>query len=95
MHTMGSIGDDTAHYPSNGNPIIQYTWTGDWDLWALLPEFYYGLRFRPKVNHFVDGVDLTYCMDLDNRQNVNGSKVQIWDCLNGSNQAWRFRKLSP
>jgi hypothetical protein len=31
----------------------------------------------------------SYCLDADSNQSyVNGTKVQVWSCLNGTNQKW-------
>lgn len=87
MHTNMGLRADTYDFPpSNGTPVVQ-SYYGEG--WTLFPEYYYGLRFR------IRGQRGGLCLDVDNRSNVNGAKVQVWECNGWSNQTWRFWQLSP
>jgi hypothetical protein len=68
---------------TNGTTIKQHTCGNDVaQRWQL--------KFSPQVPGFfsvVSGHGL--CMDLDGSSPVEGARIQIWTCLNNTNQLWR------
>lgn len=96
MHTTGTVLRPDQIGTSdmwNGRPVLQRDYSGvPAEIWELIPQFFYGLRFKIRHVRWVH----EYCLDQDNANGfTNGSKVQMWQCHGGTNQKWRFSKLSP